>query len=52
MVDFEGPNDGAVFSVGSITCCGCLSHNGYRNNVSQITENVLRAFAADKDSGQ
>jgi N,N-dimethylformamidase len=52
MVYFEGPNGGAVFSVGSITWSGCLSHNGYRNNVSQITENVLRAFAADKDSGQ
>ena len=52
MVYFEGPNGGAVFSVGSITWCGGLSHNGYRNNVSRITENVLRAFAAEKDSGQ
>ena len=46
MVYFEGPNGGAVFSVGSITWSGCLSHNGYRNNVSRITENVLRAFTA------
>ena len=52
MVYFEGPNGGAVFSVGSITWCGSLSHNGYRNNVSRITENVLRAFVAEKDAGQ
>ena len=45
MVYFETPNDGAVFSVGSICWCGSLSHNGYDNNVSRITENVLRAFA-------
>lgn len=45
MVYFETPNNGAVFSVGSICWCGSLSHNGYDNNVSRITENVLRAFA-------
>lgn len=38
------PNGGAVFSVGSINWCASLSHAGYRNNVSQITENVLRRF--------
>jgi N,N-dimethylformamidase len=52
MVYFEGPHGGAVFSVGSIIWCGCLSHNEYRNNVSRITENVLRALTGDKDSGQ
>jgi N,N-dimethylformamidase len=46
MVFFETPNGGAVFSVGSITFCGSLSHNGYRNSISRITENVLRRFAA------
>ena len=47
MVYFEGPNSGAVFSVGSISWCGCLSYNDYDNNISRITENVLRRFAAD-----
>ncbi|CAN5497336.1 large subunit of N,N-dimethylformamidase [soil metagenome] len=46
MVYFETPGGGAVFSVGSIAYCGALSHNGYDNNVSRITENVLRRFTA------
>ncbi|MBA2578111.1 MAG: LamG domain-containing protein [Euzebyaceae bacterium] len=46
MVFFETPDGGAVFSVGSIAYCGALSHNGYDNNVSRITENVLRRFSA------
>jgi N,N-dimethylformamidase len=41
---FETLAGGAVFSVGSIAWCGSLSHNGYDNNVSRITENVLRRF--------
>jgi N,N-dimethylformamidase len=45
---FEGPNGGGVFSVGSIDWCGVLSHNDYKNNVSQITGNVLRRFASDE----
>jgi N,N-dimethylformamidase len=44
MVYFETPNGGAVFSTGSITWCASLSHNGFQNNVSRITENVLRRF--------
>ena len=44
MVFFEGPKGGAVFSTGSIAWCGSLSHNDYDNNVSRITENVLRRF--------
>jgi N,N-dimethylformamidase len=36
MVYFETPNGGAVFSVGSITFCGSLAHNGYGNNISRI----------------
>jgi N,N-dimethylformamidase len=47
MVYFETPNRGAVFSVGSITFCGSLSHTGYRNNISRILDNVLRRFATD-----
>lgn len=45
MVFFETPQGGAVFSVGSIAYCGALSHNGYDNNVSRITGNVLRRFS-------
>ncbi|MDA2925617.1 LamG domain-containing protein [Acidobacteria bacterium AH-259-G07] len=47
MVYFEYPNGGAVLSVGSINWCGSLSYNGYNNNVSQITDNVLKQFASD-----
>jgi len=41
---FETPNGGAVFSVGSITFCGSLSHQDYKNNVSRMVDNVLRRF--------
>lgn len=44
MVYLDRQRGGAVFSVGSINWCGSLSHNGYANNVSTITGNVLRAF--------
>jgi N,N-dimethylformamidase len=44
MVFFETPNGGAVFSVGSINWLGSLGWNRYQNNVSRITENVLRRF--------
>jgi N,N-dimethylformamidase len=33
-----------VFSTGSIAWTGSLSHNGYANNVSAVTANVLRRF--------
>jgi N,N-dimethylformamidase len=36
-----------VFSSSAIAWCGSLSYNKYDNNVSRITENVLRRFAAD-----
>ena len=38
------PSGGAVFSTGSIAWCGSLSHNAYDNDVSIVTENVLRRF--------
>ncbi len=41
----EGPNGGAVFSVGSINWIGSLPTNGYDNNVSRVTENVVRWFS-------
>jgi N,N-dimethylformamidase len=45
IVYFETVAGGAVFSTGSITFCGSLSHNNYDNNVSRMLENVLRRFA-------
>lgn len=38
---------GAVFAASSMAWCGSLSWNGYANNVSRLTENVLRRFAQD-----
>jgi N,N-dimethylformamidase beta subunit-like, C-terminal/Concanavalin A-like lectin/glucanases superfamily len=43
----EYPNGGAVFSTGSIAWSGSLSYNNYTNNVSRLTENVLRRFSSD-----
>jgi N,N-dimethylformamidase len=45
LVYFETPAGGAVFSVGSITFCGSLSHNDYRNPISRLLENVVRHFS-------
>jgi N,N-dimethylformamidase len=44
MVFFETPSGGAVFSTSSIAYSGSLSDNNYENNISRITENVLRRF--------
>ncbi len=44
IVFFETPNGGAVFSTGSIAWATSLAHDGYANNVSRITGNVLRRF--------
>ena len=44
MVFYETPNGGAVFSTSSIAWAGALAHDGYANNVSRITENVVRRF--------
>jgi N,N-dimethylformamidase len=46
IVYFETTRGGAVFSTGSITFCGSLSHNNYDNNISRLLENLLRRFAA------
>ena len=48
IVFFETPRGRAVFSVGSIAWFGALSYNRFGNNVSRITENVLRRFASDQ----
>ncbi len=44
MVFYETPRGGAVFSTSSIAWAGALDHNGYDNNVSRITLNVVRRF--------
>ncbi len=44
MVYLETGTNGAVFSVGSINWLSALPYSGYDNNVSRITENVLREF--------
>ena len=41
IVYFETVGGGAVFSTGSITFCGSLSHNSYDNNVSRILERLM-----------
>lgn len=41
---FETPNNGAVFSTGSITFCGSLPTNDFDNDVSRLLGNVLDRF--------
>jgi N,N-dimethylformamidase len=48
MVFFETSRGGAVFSTGSIAWAGSLAHAGYRNEISRISENVLRRFLDPK----
>jgi N,N-dimethylformamidase len=45
MVYVPRESGGAVFSVGSINWVGSLDFNGDDNNVSRVTENVLRRFS-------
>jgi len=51
LVYFTLRGGGAVFSTGSIAWTGSLSHNGYDNNVSRITGNVLRRFLDEQPLG-
>ncbi|RUX22295.1 hypothetical protein EOA13_36220 [Mesorhizobium sp. M7A.F.Ca.US.011.01.1.1] len=46
MTYFTTPEGGAMFSSSSIGWCHSLNWNGYRNNVSRLTENVLKRFAS------
>ena len=48
IVYYETGYGGAVFSVGSITFCGALSHNDYQNDVSTLLRNVLVRFSHDR----
>lgn len=40
------PGGGSVFSVGSCSWAGSLSHNGYDNDIYRVTDNVLSAFVS------
>jgi N,N-dimethylformamidase len=41
---FETAGGGAVFSTGSIAWAGSMAWNGYDNEISRLTANVLRRF--------
>ncbi len=45
LVYFETMGGGAVFSVGSIAWAGAMAWNGYENEVSRLTWNVLKRFS-------
>ncbi|MET0454216.1 MAG: N,N-dimethylformamidase beta subunit family domain-containing protein [Mycobacterium sp.] len=47
MAFHETLNGGGVWSFSSISYCGSLSHNGYDNNISKLTANVLDHFMRD-----
>lgn len=44
VVYIERPDGGKVFTAGSVTWTGSLSHNNYSNNVARLTGNVVRQF--------
>ena len=48
MVFYPTSNGGGVFATSSIAWPGSLAHNGYHNNVSRITKNVLDRFIGKK----
>ena len=37
-----------VFSVGSITFCGSLYFNKYKNSISQLLKNIIKHFIKTK----
>lgn len=46
MIYAAPDKEGGLFSVGSITFIGSLSHHGYNNAISRILENCIRHFDA------
>ena len=52
MTYFSTPQGGGVFAASSISWCGSLSHDGYRNNISRIMNNVLTQFEKDEPAPQ
>ena len=47
MVYFTTPNNGAVFSTGSIAFSQSLPHNNFDNNVSRLLDNIVSAFSGE-----
>src|SRR5262249_40554377 len=47
LVFFETRQGGAVFAFSSMAWSGSLSYNGYNNNVSRLTGNILNRFTDD-----
>jgi N,N-dimethylformamidase len=47
MVYFTTPNNGAVFSTGSIAFSQSLPYNNFDNNVCRLLANVVTAFSKD-----
>jgi N,N-dimethylformamidase len=45
MTWFDCPGGGEVFSVGSITFCGSLPVDHFKNDISRILDNVLTRFS-------
>lgn len=41
MVLIDYPGGGSVFATGSITFCGSLPWNNFKNNVSQLLQNIM-----------
>ncbi|MFD6061281.1 N,N-dimethylformamidase beta subunit family domain-containing protein [Rhodococcus wratislaviensis] len=50
IVYFRTPQGGEVFSTGSIAWSGALLHKDTDNGVSRMTENVVRAFIARRNT--
>ena len=46
MVYFTAPNDGAVFSTGSIAFSQSLPYRNFDNNISRLLANVVDAFSS------
>jgi N,N-dimethylformamidase len=44
MTYFTAPNDGAVFSTGSIAFGQALPANGFNNSAARVLANVVNAF--------
>ena len=50
MIYFRVPQSGSkVFSVGSITFCGCLPFNNFENAVSRLIKNVVDHFLEEDE---
>ena len=48
IVYFQNEKNGKVFSVGSITFCGSLYFNKYKNSISQLLKNIIKHFIKTK----